>query len=341
MLFETSRLPGRGESGFSQAGCVRETKPAALDDIVVTDDVMKGIFRMALKVASSEVPALIMGETGVGKDILAMYIHENSTRRRSRMVRISCPALPENLVESELFGHEKGAFTGADEAKPGLIEVADGGTLLLDEITEISPAIQTKLLRFLDDGKFLHLGGNREISVDTRIMATTNRDPQEAIESGHFRKDLFFRLSTIQLYVPPLRDRKEDILPMAAAFAGRAAEVHAKPPLSMSEDFNERLLAYGWPGNVRELQAVIESAIVMSEGAALTAKDLPHQVRTYGKKPAGGPSALREKKEETERDLIIETLENCGWNQTKAARLLGISRRSIVYKIKRFNLRKP
>ena len=337
MLFETSRPPGRGESGYSQAGCVHETKPTALEDIIVADDVMKGIFRMARKVASSNVPALIMGETGAGKDILATYIHENSARYPSRMVRISCPAIPETLVESELFGHEKGAFTGANAARSGLIEEADGSTLLLDEITEISQAIQTKLLRFLDDGKFLRLGGNSEISVDARIIATTNRNPHEAIEAGHFRKDLFFRLSTVQLYVPPLRDRKDEIVPMAEAFARRAAEDHAKPPPSMSEDFNERLLAYGWPGNVRELQAVIESSVVMSEGADLT---LPLQVRTYGDRPGGGHSSFREKKEEAERDAVIEALENCGWNQTKAARLLGISRRSIVYKIKRFNLKK-
>jgi transcriptional regulator with PAS, ATPase and Fis domain len=315
------------------------------------------------KVAASEATTiLVQGESGTGKDLIAKAIHYQSRREQKPFVAINCSAIPETLMEAELFGHERGAFTDAKAMKKGLFEVADGGTLFLDEIGELSPLLQAKLLRVLEDQVIRRVGGVRDMQVDVRVIAASNRDLERAVRDNQFRQDLYYRLAVISIFLPPLRDRKEDILPLIEFFIDRYSRKFRKPVKGISEDTRKLLMKYDWPGNVRELKNAIERAMILEEGEVLSPEYLPFPVaqqnasqtafeRTSGilsgpetqlangrslpklSIPDGGTSL-----EEVERTFVEMAMTQASGNQTHAARLLDISRDALRYKLKKFGL---
>jgi DNA-binding NtrC family response regulator len=293
------------------------------------------------KVAPSPATVLIRGETGTGKELVAEALHQLSTRAAAPLVRINCGALPENLVEAELFGFEKGAFTGADRAKPGRFELADGGTLFLDEIGELPPAMQVKLLRVLQDRQIDRVGGTTSREVDVRLIAATNRDLEQEVKSGGFREDLFYRLKVIELVVPPLRERADDVPPLVECFLDRHAERLARPRPSIAPDTVAALSVLPWPGNVRELENAVERAVLLAESDVLSPADFG-----LGETPGAisdGDSSLKEAARaaaaQTERRMILAALELTDGNITHAAARLGLSRRGLQLKMKELDLR--
>ncbi|MBI3126281.1 MAG: sigma-54-dependent Fis family transcriptional regulator [Candidatus Tectomicrobia bacterium] len=304
------------------------------------------MLRQVERVAASVAPVLIYGESGTGKELLARAIHFASPRRKAPFVVIDCTAIPENIQESELFGHAKGAFTGAVALKRGLLEDADGGTVFLDEVGDLMPATQGKLLRALQQGTFRRVGDNRPITVDVRVVSATNKDLAEEIRHGHFREDLFYRLSVVRLEVPPLRERREDIPILAEHFLERAAKRGASRRRITPEVLNA-LLAWDWPGNVRELENAIERACLLSQGEALALEDLPPEVtKGAGELELGEGSgryslahALARMSRGVERQMISRALSACKGNRTEAARSLGVSRRTLLYKMKRLHIK--
>lgn len=287
-------------------------------------------FREAALVAPSETRVLITGESGTGKEVVADMIHAWSPRARGPIVKVNCAAIPENLLESELFGHEKGAFTGAHQSRAGRFEEADTGTIFLDEIGEMPPSLQAKLLRITQDGSFRRLGASRETRTRARLLAATNRDLEALIEAGSFREDLFYRLNVVEINLPPLRERTEDLLPLATAFLTQFLE--DKPRLS--DAVVEVLLHYPWPGNIRELRNAMERAALVARGEIILPEHLPTRIRaTPPPPPAAAPPHLGADLEAIEREAILAALRNCNFNRSEAARALNISRRSILYKI--------
>lgn len=298
------------------------------------------------RVAPSDATVLILGETGAGKERLAKLIHARSPRSARPFVVVECAALQENLLQSELFGHERGAFTGAERAKPGLFEVADGGTIFLDEIGEISPSTQTTLLRVLDTSTFRHMGGTKEIHVDVRVLAATNRDIPAMVRKGLFREDLFYRMSTITVEIPPLRARGSDIDLLAQQFAVMLNERFGSNK-QISEEALELLRHHTWPGNVRELLHVVEAALVLCEGSTVLPEHLPPALRNL--KPAAQPAAFTTAAaqaaeaspltlQEVERMHIRSALESCKGHRGNAAKILGISERNLYRKLREYNL---
>ena len=292
------------------------------------------------KVAKSNVSVLLRGESGTGKEIIARTIHSASPRHDKPLIKVNCSAIPDTLLESELFGYTRGAFTGAYEDRNGLFKVADGGTIFLDEIGEISPALQVKLLHVLQDGEFQRLGDYTEsIKVDVRIVAATNKNLEEAVEKGSFRKDLYYRLNVIPILIPPLRERKEDIPYLVEHFMKKYA-----PPgtsYTISKEVFSLLNAYHWPGNIRELENAIEHAIVMAEGNNIGVDDLPLAIKTYneqGIQDTHSPDINHATLEEMERHALLNALNKTRGNFTRAARLLGITRRTLGYRIKKYKL---
>ncbi|MEW6163858.1 MAG: nif-specific transcriptional activator NifA [Pseudomonadota bacterium] len=318
------------------------------DNIVGRSVKMRKVFDQVRMVAKWNTTVLIRGETGTGKELIANAIHYNSPRARGPYVRLNCATLPENLLESELFGHEKGAFTGAVGARKGRFEAADGGTLFLDEIGEISPAFQAKLLRVLQEGEFERVGGSRTVKVDVRVIAATHRDLEAAVDAGDFREDLYYRLNVMPIALPSLRERGEDIPDLARHLAARIGEQQGRA-LVLQESAIRRLTQYGWPGNVRELENCLERAAVMSENGAIDAELIRLDRYRQAPAPSGRspgetaavPPALTfpepgepgEAGEPTERERVIAALEQAGWVQAKAARLLGMTPRQIAYRI--------
>jgi two-component system, NtrC family, response regulator AtoC len=293
---------------------------------------MQEVLRMVERVAPTESSVLVLGESGTGKELVARAIHERSARAERPFVPIHCGALPREVLESELFGHEKGAFTGAVNAKPGLIELADGGTLLLDEIGDMEPDSQVKLLRVLETGTFFRVGGTRPRRVDIRLVAATNRDLAAAMKSGHFREDLFYRINTITVTLPPLRDRREDVGLLAQHFLETNAAYGVK---HLSAPALAALEAYAWPGNVRELLHVIERGVILSKGDEITPSDLPPDVAGAASGvtvPRAGSSSAPSL-EAMERQHIIATLRQVGGHRGKAAALLGIDPKTLYRKI--------
>ncbi len=290
---------------------------------------------MVEQVAPTKASVLITGESGTGKELVAQAIHENSPRAGGPFVKLHCASLAETLLESELFGHERGSFTGAAGRREGRFKQADGGTLFLDEIGEISPGIQVKLLRFLQEKTFERVGGNETVKVDVRIIAATNRDLAAEIATGKFREDLYYRLNVVNIEMPPLRARPSDLLPLATHFLERFAKENAKSIQGFSEDAVERIMAYRWPGNVRELENVIERAVVLCDGDKLTSKHLPAGVsaETRGTMRIPGSTLA-----EIERYAIISTLEACGGRTTQAAQMLDLSIRTIQYKVQEYGI---
>lgn len=290
------------------------------------------LLKLIQKAGASQARVLITGESGTGKELVAKLIHEQSSRKIGPYVPVNCAALPENLLESELFGHEKGAFTGASKQKKGLFELADGGTLFLDEVGEMPLSVQVKLLRVIQEGIFMRVGGERAIAVDVRIVAATNKDLAGAIQKKEFREDLFFRLNVVNLEVLPLRERREDIVLLVKHFISRfAAEVGKKPPM-VSDGAMKLMMAYHWPGNVRELQNITERLIVLGEGPKIKAEDVSGYLAA-GKPVCLTPGNLKEAVAQTERMLIIETLNQTKRNKSATCRILGISRPTLDKKL--------
>jgi transcriptional regulator with PAS, ATPase and Fis domain len=326
------------------------------DGLVVKDPAMRNLHRMIERVALGDISVLLYGETGVGKEVFARRIHAISPRADKPFLGLNCAALAATLLESELFGYERGAFTGAVQTKPGLLETAQGGTVLLDEIGEMPVNIQVKLLRVLEERQVLRIGGTRPRPIDVRVLSATNRHLESAIEDGSFRRDLFFRLNGITLEIPPLRDRPSEIEPLARRFAEVAARRMGAPsPPDIEPAVWDRLLRYQWPGNIRQLRNVMERAVVLSDGGPITIDDFP--VDTYvgpapraptfkpaatgPPKPPAPPASAQPDDDEAERRRIAVALESCAGNQTRAAELLGISRRTLVSRLAEYNMPRP
>jgi two-component system, NtrC family, response regulator len=287
-----------------------------------TSPLMQTVFESIRKVATADVPVLILGESGTGKEMAALAIHRRSSRRDGPFVAINCSAIPETLLESELFGHEKGAFTGAHVLRKGRIEKANGGTLFLDEIAEIPQSLQVKLLRFFQEQRIERVGGRQEIQIDTRVIAATNADLKKSLTDGKFREDLYYRLAVVQIVLPPLRDRRQDIHLLAQSFLMQSAVEIGKTGLAFDEDALRTMARYSWPGNVRELQNRVRRAVVMAEGKRLTLQDL----ELTGSADAAQANTLKEAREAVERDMIRQVLQKHSWKIAPAAVELGVSR---------------
>ena len=298
---------------------------------IIASPVMQQFLAMVERVASHSETVLITGETGTGKEMIACTIHDRSNRNSRPWVDINCAALPEHLVESELFGYEKGAFSGADTSKPGLFELANQGTLFLDEIGELTPQIQVKLLRVLDGAPYYRLGGHRKITVDVRIVAATNQDLEAAVREGKFRKDLFHRISQFQLSVPPLRERAEDVVALAEHF------LHSKAPQKhFSSEALRAFQNYSWPGNIRELRNVVGKLAVETSGTEIDAAAVHHELS--GDSEAAETVSALGGLEGMERQMVLKALENTGGHRAKAAEQLGISRRTLSRKLREYNI---
>jgi DNA-binding NtrC family response regulator len=311
------------------------------DSIIGRSGPMQEIFATIERVAPTRATVLLCGESGVGKDLIARAIHYHSPRSERPFVKINCSALPENLMESELFGYEKGAFTGANAAKPGRFEQADTGTAFLDEIGDVPPSVQVKLLRVLQEREFERLGSNKTRHIDVRIVAATNADLRAALEQGTFREDLYYRLNVVPINIPPLRERTEDIPFLAEHFVGKLAAANNSRVEEISEEAVRKLLGYHWPGNVRELENVIERSLVMCSSRRLEAADIlldsaPRAVRSQATEPFQVPEGMT--LEEYEQAIIREALRRAEGNKSQAARLLGLTRNALRYRLSQMGL---
>ncbi len=302
--------------------------------IVGESELLQRACRLTRKAAATEATILIRGESGTGKELFARAIHVNSARAEGPFVKVDCAALPETLIENELFGHERGAFTGADQRSIGKFDAAEGGTIFLDEIGELPLAVQGKLLRVLQDREYDRVGGTETVSADVRVVAATNRDLERMVAEGRFRSDLYYRIKVVQLELPPLRERgRADIRRLAQHFAVAAARRHGRPIPAISEAAFDRLGRYGWPGNVRELENCLESAVVIMEGDRIRADDLPLPDRVETA-TSGPPDERIRTLEEVEREHILRVLERCDGNRSEAAHRLGIGRNTLTRKLK-------
>jgi DNA-binding NtrC family response regulator len=297
---------------------------------------MRHVIELVQTVAASDSTVLVTGESGTGKEVVARAIHGASSRRYNPMVVVNCGALPEGILESELFGHEAGAFTGARARHKGKFESAEGGTVFLDEIGEVSPKVQVELLRVLEEKLVTRLGGSAPVPVDFRTVAATNRDLQAAVKEGRFREDLYWRLNVVHIHIPPLRERPEDVPVLARQFLEKFVQSMSRRPMTLSRDAQEALASYPWPGNVRELQNAIERAVVVGRGDVVTAADLPLRVTQAGAAGAA-PGSLAE----AERAHVLAVLDASGWNITRAARTLDVDRVTLYNKIRKYELKKP
>ncbi|MBN1349319.1 sigma-54-dependent Fis family transcriptional regulator [candidate division KSB1 bacterium] len=313
-------------------------------NIIGNSDAMRNVFKIIEKVSKSHATVLLRGESGVGKELVARAIHYNSPRADRPLLEVSCASLPETLLESELFGYEKGAFTGATSTKKGRFELAQGGTIFLDEIGDIPESVQTKLLRVLQEKEISRLGSTTSMKIDVRVITATNRNLEEALKSGRFREDLYYRLNVIPIIVPPLRERREDIPLLIEFFTRKYGEENNKPQLKVSEEALNLCMDYHWPGNVRELENAIENAVVLGEGDVILPEHLPFHIYTKGYTDlrrdiqSRGGKTYREKMDFAERVILKEAIEQSEGNKSKAAKKLKISLRTMRYKIKRHKL---
>jgi two-component system, NtrC family, response regulator AtoC len=320
-----------------------QAQPYSIDRVVGESDVMVGVRALLQKIAASPASTVLLtGESGTGKDLAAKILHYCSNRAAKPFMNITCSALPEALLESELFGHERGAFTGADRQKRGLLESADAGTVFLDEIGEMVPGLQAKMLRFLEEKSFKRVGGAADITVDVRVVAATNRKLETEVKEGRFREDLYYRLNVLPIELPPLRARAGDLPLLINYYVDTYNREFRKQVRGVEPRAMDALKAYGWPGNVRELRNVVERAMLLADGQTLTLGDFPVA--------AAGSARLTEQVdlpasgidlEQLERSLVVQALERSGWNQTKAAALLGLNRDQIRYRVEKFKLAKP
>ena len=303
---------------------------------VAADPASLRVLEIAGKIADTGTTLLITGESGTGKDQLARWIHEHGPRRDAPLLKIDCASLPAELVESELFGHERGAFTGAVARKPGRFELAQGGTVVLDEVAALAPGAQAKLLRVLEERTFERLGGAESLRMDARLMALTNTDLTKAVSTDRFREDLFFRLNVLSINLPPLRERKGDILPLASHFLARLGPVHGRPDTALDAEALQLLESYSWPGNVRELKNAIEHALVFAKEPRLTVGDFSQIAKSVG--GARRAAAHLKSLEDIEREAIKATLEAVRYKIGEAADILGISRKTLLEKRKKYGL---
>ena len=315
-----------------------------LDSLVGESEAMQNVFKLVLKIARASTTVLIRGESGTGKELIARAIHNRSRRADNTFYDINCAAIPETLLESELFGYERGAFTGADRRKIGLFEAASGSTLFLDEIGDLSLPLQGKILRALQEKQIRRLGGNESIPVDVRVLAATNRDLEAMMKAGTFREDLYYRLNILPIVLPPLRERREEIPLIAERFVRRASAEHDKAISGIDPAAMRMLLGYDWPGNVRELESVLERAVLLSEGESIQVADLPVELlrpRTPSERvgveiPPEGIDI-----EQVERSLLVQAMEKSGWVIARAAKLLHLTYRTMQYRLEKFGIRKP
>ncbi len=313
-----------------------------LDHIIADSPPMRHILEMVERVAPTETTVLILGESGTGKEIIARAIHNNSPRAEGPFVAVNCAAIPENLLESELFGHVRGAFTGAIRDRVGKFEAAEGGTVFLDEIGEMRPDLQVKILRCLEERTLERVGDNRPIRVDVRVLAATNKDLGKAIQAGEFREDLYYRLNVVPLSIPPLRERREDIRALTQFFLKRLA---APPRLTVTPEAFRALKKYEWPGNVRELENALERAMIFHRGDVIDVSDLPETIRAPKAREAAALSVTLPESglslEEVEKELILRALQKHDWNQSRAARYLGITRHTLLYRMEKHHIVRP
>lgn len=300
--------------------------------------VMEEILRLIRQIADTKTTIMIYGETGTGKGLAAQALHNLSCRRNKPFIKVNCAAIPENLLESELFGYEKGAFTGAVINKPGRFELANEGTIFLDEIGDITPLMQVKLLKVMQEREFERLGGIKTIKTDVRIIAATNKNLEEMVSQGLFRQDLYYRLNVVPIKMPPLRERKEDIPSLVDYFLIKSSCVSEKGKKEVSKEALMHLINYDWPGNIRELENVIERCVVMTSSIIIDVNDLPEYIWKIDKYEDGNQGKLTDVVDIAEKNIIIKALEECDGNRTKASEVLGISRRSLYRKISKYNI---
>ena len=297
----------------------------------------KDVLKKATQVAATETTVLLSGESGTGKEVIARFVHRASARKDGPFVALNCAALPEQLLESELFGYERGAFTGAQQAKPGQIELAAGGVLFLDEVSEMSQPAQAKVLRVLQEREFQRLGGTRVLKADIRVVAATNRELRKAVERGAFREDLFYRLQVFDIQIPPLRDRRADVLPLAEAFLQEIGQSFGRPPAGFTRDAIDVLHAYPWPGNVRELRNALERAAIVCEGGLIT----PQHLSLHAASPSAAAAPSTTDLNVVERQTIERVLQDTGWNKARAARRLGLTRTQLYVRLRKHSLEPP
>ncbi len=309
--------------------------------IISNSPKMEEVLSVASRVAESKATVLITGENGTGKEVLAKTIHYVSPRKDQPFIAVNIPALSENLLESELFGHEKGAFTGADKLRKGRFELADKGTIFLDEIGDIPLSTQVKLLRVLQEQQIERVGGTENIKIDVRIIAATNQNLEKKIKSGTFREDLFYRLNIVSIKIPPLRERREDIFPLIEFFIEKYSKENLKEKFEISKEASDQILKYNFPGNVRELENIIERAVVLSRGNMITLKDLPMNVSGFKSEEhieVNDSLTLTDQVEALEKKLIYDALQNSNGNQTQAGKILGLTERNLRYKMKKYGI---
>jgi len=313
-----------------------------INSIIHNSPKMQEVISIASRVADSKASVLITGESGTGKEVLAKAIHLISSRKNNAFIAVNIHALSENLLESELFGHEKGSFTGADKMRRGRFELADNGTIFLDEVGDIPVGTQVKLLRVLQEHQFERVGGTEVVDVDVRVVAATNQHLQKKIKEGTFREDLFYRLNVVNINIPPLRERREDILPLIDTFIKKYSEENNKERLEVTKETADILLKYSYPGNVRELENIIERSVVLSRSRMIMAADLPLTVKELNYEKdinQSTPQTLNEKVEELEKRLIYDALNDANGNQTKAGKILGLTERNLRYKLQKYNIK--
>ncbi len=334
---ETTRVPGRDELAILSDPPGEEEAEVGLGGMLGIGPSMQRLFEMIRLVADSQATVLIQGESGTGKELVARTIHRLSPRRDNPLVVVECSSLPETLLESELFGHVKGAFTGAVTTRRGLFEEANGGTIFLDEIADTSPTFQAKLLRVLQEGEIKPVGSSRSVGVDVRVVSATNKDLYELVKVKQFREDLYYRLAVLPLFMPPLRDRREDVPILVNHFVAGSSRRHRRPVRAVSPEAMEALCAYEWPGNVRELLNLVERVVVTAKGETLVASD-------FFDVPQSAPATpdlrtmLRDVTAQAERKRILEALQQAGGNRAKAAKLLNISRAGLYNKLREYRL---
>ncbi len=314
------------------------------ENIIGKSEAMQKVFQTIVKVAKSDATVLIRGESGTGKELVARAIHYNSARAEKPLVEVSCASFPETLLESELFGYERGAFTGAVGRKAGRFELANTGTIFLDEIGEITASVQTKLLRVLQEREISRLGSTESIKVDVRVITATNRDLEQALREGSFREDLYYRLNVIPIFLPPLRERREDIPLLIDHFIRKFTRINRKPMMRMSDEALQMCMDHEWPGNVRELENAIENAVVLGEGEEILPEHLPISLKARKVMVSGMDlfsqvgETYREKMEHAERLVLLDAIQKAGGNKSEAAKRLGISLRTMRYKIRKYKL---
>jgi two-component system, NtrC family, response regulator AtoC len=353
--FDVEELRLRVEHAFEKVHLFRELerlkeevgRKYGVEHVIGRSKQIIDVFKAVSMVAAKKSTVLITGESGTGKELIARAIHYNSDRRSKPFVVVNCAALPDTLIESELFGYEKGAFTNASQKKVGRFELAHGGTLFLDEIGELNLGTQAKFLRAIEQETFTRLGGTDEIKVDVRVIAASNRDLETMAKAGEFRPDLFYRLNVVSLYLPPLRERPEDIALLLDHFLRLKAQEHSMAPKSLSPEVVDFFTSYYWPGNIRELENLIERLTILTPHETIMLRDLPagmrstDQTATLKEDVLSGSKPLSEAVDEFERDLIVKALQRTGFNQTKAASLLGTSRRILKYRIEKLKIHEP